>query len=90
MVFINTSNILGSMIMNSTTTITGSLFLTLISILIIAFILFFAFRVPFEIGSALSFPFVLIILAYNSSFIGIAGGLMIYLGIVIAFNFPYK
>lgn len=90
MVFINSTNIIGQLLYSATSNITGTLFLTLFSILLIGFILFFAFRVPFEVGSVLTFPFLLIILSYNSSFLAITGAVMIYLGIVVAFNFPYK
>jgi len=89
-VFINSSNVIGLVLYNITSNITGTLFLTLFGILLMALILFLAFRVPFEVGAVLSFPFLLVVLSYNASFLAITGAVMIYLGIIVAFNFPYK
>lgn len=87
MVFMNESGIVFT-IMTAADALTGSPFMTLLMIFIILLLICLIMGIPLEFSAAFLMPFILVVWAYDSSFLAIGGVLLIYLGIVLAKNLP--
>jgi hypothetical protein len=87
MVFFNETGQIGMIIVTATTNITGSLFLTLLMMIIILLSISMLFRIPIEFTSIFILPLLLIFMAYSSEFLAIGGIFLIYMGIIFAKNF---
>lgn len=90
MVFINSSGTLGTVFQYATTEVTGSLFLTLLGVVMILFLICFLFRIPIEFSAILVLPLLLGSMAYMQEFVAIGGVFLIYLGVILAKNFFFK
>ena len=71
-------------IINGLTNITGSLFLTLLYILIFFVVIALAMQIPLEWISVIYLPMCISLVAYTSDFLAIFGCLLIYLAFVVA------
>lgn len=85
--FINESSGIGFIIIEAINNITGSMFLTMLGITIIILALFIAFRIPVIASFILELPLILVFMAYEQNFVAIGGVILIYLGVVFAFNY---
>lgn len=66
--------------------VTGSLFITLLFIIMSIIFLAFLLRIPVEFTAILILPFLLTVSAYESSLMAVTGVLLIYLGLILAKN----
>ena len=80
--FYNTTQPIGIIINSATENITGSLFITLLLIVLFLIAICLMFRIPVEFTIILILPLLLTVSAYSSDFISILGVLLIYLGII--------
>lgn len=70
------------------TNITGSLFLTLLVMLILLFVFCMMFRIPVEATAILVVPVCIVMMAFSGALIPVGGLLLIYLAILFAKNLP--
>jgi hypothetical protein len=87
---LNETGIIGKGIELATTNITGSLFLTLLCIVILIFALFFMVRLPLELTAILILPLLILLMSFSVGFITIGGIFLIYVSLLIAGNFFLK
>jgi len=66
--------------------ITGSVFLTLLLIVMLIMAIAFLFRIPVEFTAIFILPMLLTFLAFESEFLSVTGVILIYLGILLAKN----
>lgn len=85
--FINNSDVIGSITIGMTNNITGQLGLTLLLVFIIFLALFIAFRVPIEWVMALLLPLMMVMMAFDSFFLLFGGIMLILLAILFAKSF---
>lgn len=88
--FINASGTIGSILTYATSDVTGSLFLTLLGIVIGILFICVLFRIPMEFSAILVLPLLLGLMAYMQEFVPIGGVFLIYLGIIMGKNFFFK
>lgn len=84
--YINDAGLLGQIINGLTNDVTGSLFLTLLGILILLIVIALAFRIPVEGVAILYLPLMLTMLAMTSDYLAVTGCALILLGIILAKN----
>lgn len=82
--FLNTTDVIGVVIMALTNNVTGNLFLTLLMILIFLVALCVAASIPIEWTVIFLLPLILYLFAYNSEFLQIAGFALVYIGVLLA------
>jgi len=87
---INGSGTLGTIVQYATTDITGSLFLTLLGVVMMLMLLCFLLRIPTEFTAILVIPLLLGLMAYMQEFVAIGGVFLIYLGVLLGKNFFFK
>ena len=87
MVFINTSQIIYTVIDSATTNITGHLFLTFFLFFLLVIGLAIAFKIPVEYTAIFILPLSLVLMGSMQEFLGIGGALLLYLGFLLAKNF---
>lgn len=85
LLFLNQTGYIGQVIIGLDG-ITGSLFLTLLTILIFFIIIALALRIPLEAISLILLPFLITLVAYTREFLAIFGIFLIYAAILIAKN----
>jgi len=90
MVFINETGTISIILVNATNNITGDIFLTLFGIMIIIISLFIMFKIPTIATTILILPMLLVFMSYYGDFIAVGGALIIYLGVMLAINWPSK
>lgn len=90
MVFINWTESIGIVIGNATQYTTGSMFLTLMAILMLLIGLALMFGIKLEFTSLLILPLLLGYMAYYTEFIATGGVIIIYLGLLITKNFLFR
>jgi hypothetical protein len=88
--FINQTEIIGTLIGNATTTTTGSMFLTLLLVMIILMVIALIFSIPLEYTGVLLLPYIIACMAYYSEFVATGLFLILYLGFYITKNFIIK
>lgn len=86
MIPINQSGEIWSLIVG-TTQFTGSLYLTFVLTLIFFIFLLLMFRVPLWAALLFCIPFVVTVMAFDSSFIVPGGLMLLVLGLIFALNF---
>ena len=86
MVYLNETSTIGIMLGNATQTTTGSIFLTMLILVIIIMALFMMFGVQLEYSSVLILPLLLALAAHYSQFMSALGAFFIYIAVVIAKN----
>ena len=85
MVFIDTTSVIYP-VYTGLIDITGSVFLTLLMIVILFVLVSFIFRIPSEFTAIFILPMLLSILAYESEFMAVGGVILIYLGYLLGKN----
>jgi hypothetical protein len=86
----NESGTIGTIITYANTEVTGSLFLTLLGVVLLVLMLCFLFRLPIEFSAVLVLPLLLGLMGYMQKFVAIGGVFLIYLGIVMGKNFFFR
>lgn len=82
--FINESGIIGIVVVSLTDNVTGSLFLTLLLIVMLLMSICILFRMPIEWSSLIVMPLLIVIGSFQGSFISVLGVFLIYAGILLA------
>lgn len=88
--FVNQSDYVGILISSFTANVTGSLFITLLFIIIMSIMLAMMFRLPIEASSILVIPLMIVILAYYGNVMPVVGGFLIFLGIILSKAFFFR
>lgn len=88
--FVNESQIIGTILATGTQTTTGSMFISLLLIMIFLFVLTFIFNISLEYSAVLFFPLLITYASYYQEFIGVLGATIIYLSIIISKDFFFK
>jgi len=88
--FLNETGFVGDILTGLTNNVTGSLFLTLLMIMLFFILMTLLFRFPIEFSLVLLLPLFLGFMAATSDFLALGGVVLIYLGIVFAKNFFIK
>lgn len=86
----NATDVIGTILESMTVNITGSLFLTLLSIFVFFIAIAVGFRLPIEITVPVVLPFVLVAMVTTSNFGAVIGATAIYLAFILAKNLPIK
>ena len=81
--FFNQSGFIGTLIIYTTTNITGSLFLTMLLYVLTVFAILQMLRVPIEFSVVLVLPTIITLMAFMGEFIALGGVLLIYLAILV-------
>lgn len=87
--FINETG-LAAQVINGMNGITGSIFLTLLTIALLLMLIAFLFRIPLEFTVLLILPLFLTYSAFYGDFIAVTGALLVYAGILLAKNFFFS
>lgn len=90
MVLYDETGTMGIIINSMTSDVTGSLFVTLLLIVIFVMAIAFMFRIPVEWTIIFVVPLLIVIMAYSSDFLAVSGVLLIYLGILIGKNWIFN
>lgn len=90
MAFINTTDTIGVLIGNATTTTTGDLFLTLLLLFVFLLAVCVLFRLKTEWTGIVLLPYALACGSYYSQWVSVIGVIMIYLTFIITKNFIFK
>lgn len=81
----NQSGLLGTMLIGLTNQLTGDLYLTLFTLMMIIFLFFLALKIPLEITAVLILPLIMVfMLDSGGDWQGFAGILVLYLGLMFA------
>jgi hypothetical protein len=88
--FINQTETIGIILGQANTTTTGSLFATLLLILIFLLALCLLFRISFEWASILLLPLMITYASYYSNLYAPLGITLIYLSMILTKNFIFK
>ena len=84
MVFINETDVIGVIILNLNTNVTGSIFMTGLLIIILLMASAMAFRIPIEYSVLVVIPLLLVLMTYSSDFMAIGGLFLMYLAVIFA------
>lgn len=84
---INETGVIGEVMVGLTNNVTGSLFLTLVLILVIFVIIGSLFRVPIEWQAVYLYPLMIAFMAYSGEFLAIGGVMAMFLGVILAKQF---
>lgn len=84
--FINETGVIGQIFMYASTNLTGSLFLSLLGIIILIIAIFMLFRIPIEFIAILILPIMIVFMAYESQMLAITGAFILYMGFLTAKN----
>lgn len=84
MVFVGTD--FGLSILDGLTTATGSVFLTLLIIIMILTVLSLGLRIPLEFTAIFILPLMIGVATYTSNIIPVLGATLIYLGVLLGKN----
>ena len=69
---------------------TGSVFLTLLFIILLILIVFVILRLPIEFSAIFILPLLLVLMAYDAAFYPIGAVFLIYLAVILAKNFFFR
>jgi len=86
----NESDMIGQAIYFVTVNLTGSLFLTLLLMVIGVMAIFAVLRLSIEISAILIVPLLIAIMAYSGDFMAVGGAFLLYLGMLFGKNFFFK
>lgn len=90
MALLNTTGIIGQVMVAGTTTLTGSLEATLLLVLIILFTISLMFRIPLEYFAVILLPFCLAIATETGEFMVPITIIIIYVSTIVAKNWIFK
>ena len=80
--FINSTDIIGIIMMRATDTSTGSMIVTLLLVMIFLMVIAMMFQMPLELTAIVMLPYVLACTAYYSDMLAGVVVIIIYLGIL--------
>ncbi len=80
----NDTGTLGVIITYLTINVTGSLFMTLLIIVISLMALTMLFKIPLEFSSIIILPLLLVLMAYSTEWLAFGSVTLLYLGIILA------
>lgn len=83
MVFINTTDSLGALLYHMTQNLTGSVFLTLLTLTGLIMMIAFAFRFPMEVSLILVLPLHLVATAYTAEYYAVLASIILYLVVIV-------
>jgi hypothetical protein len=86
----NSTQVIGQIIESATLNVTGSLYLTLLGVILGLVLICLLFRIPIEFTAIIVLPLMLGLMAYMSEFRIIGGVTLIYLGVLLGKNFFFK
>jgi hypothetical protein len=87
MAFVNETGLLGVALESFTTYVSGSVFITLLAVLILVIGLFIMFRIPLEAVLVLVMPMIIIFMAWEvGGFLAVGGVFIMILAIIVAKN----
>lgn len=86
----NASSEIGILLTNATNNVTGDMTLTLVSLMVIVVALFMAFRLPAELSLIMALPLIIVLMAFNATFVVVGGSILIVAGVLFAYNFFIK
>lgn len=86
----NASSEIGILLTNATNNVTGDMTLTLVSLMVIVVALFMAFRLPAELSLIMTLPLIIVLMAFNATFVVVGGSILIVAGVLFAYNFFIK
>jgi len=84
MALFNETGMIGSFITSMTVNVTGSLFLTLFTVMILFVLIATSFRLPIWITVPLVLPFLFVALLMSGEFLVVLGVTLIYLAVVFS------
>jgi len=90
MVFFNETQLIGTILMQTTETTTGSMFISLMIIMCLLFALAFALNIKLEFTVILFFPLLIAYSSYYSEFVAVLGCALIYLALILSKNWLFK
>lgn len=79
---LNETGIIGVALYSFTNDVTGSFFLTLLTILIFLIALCLLFRIPIEFTSLIVLPMLLVFMSIDGQFLAVVGCALIYMGVL--------
>jgi len=88
--FINVTESIGVILQAGTQNITGSIFATLLLILMFLFVIAIMFSIPLEYISILILPYCLACASYYGNFVAPVGIILIYVSTIITKNWIFK
>jgi len=88
--FFNETQLIGTILMHTTETTTGQMFVTLTIIMCLLFALAFAFNIKLEFTAILFLPLLIGYASHYSEFVAILGCALIYLSLIISKNWIFK
>jgi len=90
MVLVNTTGVIGSILLAGTQSITGDMFANLILILIFLIAICMLFGIPMEFVSIIIIPFLIATATEYTLFIPVLGVTLIYISILITKNWIFR
>ena len=87
MIFLNTTETIGIIMARGTTYTTGSMFLSMLILVIILLAIAVLFQIPIEFTAILILPLLLSYMAFYKEFVVVGSVVMIYLAMVFARKF---
>ena len=88
--FLNTTETIGIVLGTATETTTGSVFITLLMVVVLLVTMCILFGIVLEWTALFILPLLLSYMAYYNEFIGIGAVILIYLSIVFTKNFIFR
>ena len=88
--FLNTTDVLGIIIGNATTYTTGSMFLTLLIIVLMLVVFAIMFGIQLEYTMILILPLLLAYMSHYGEFVAVGSVIFIYLAFVFTKKFIFK
>lgn len=89
-VCVEQSGLFYEFLIHMTQNVTGSLFMTLLLIMIMMFGVLIALRMPLEFSAIVMLPMLLALMACEAGWMTITGLALIYLGILLGKNFFFR
>jgi hypothetical protein len=89
-IFYNSSGSFGLIIDAWTYNVTGDLYLTLVSFVLLLFAFCLMFKIPIEFTAIIVLPMMIVAMAWSSQFLAIGGLTLIYIGVLVAKWFIIK
>ena len=90
MAIFNETQLIGTILMQTTETTTGQMFITLMIIMCLLIALAFALNIKLEFTVILFFPLLIAYSSYYSEFVAVLGCALIYLALILSKNWLFK
>jgi len=87
MVLLNTTNLIGELIVQASYNITGSIFITLLLIFFLAVLILLIFRADINIIAIVCFPLLIVFSAYDNAFFMVSGIILLIMAVIFSLNF---